>query len=303
VETVKRRKEMSHKRNLFTRLIVVVLILASGILAGCAAKKYVVVEKPKGATLEYRMPEGGALKYEMSQYSDQTMEIMGAAIESNVRKTYTFSVAPKGREGNTYDLEIAIEAMDASITSPQGEFNADVDSVIGRSFSMSVSHLGKELDVSDAEPIHFSVGPQGTRSIMPDFKAFLPDLPANPVNIGDTWTTQDTINIDEGGVEIVIASESVNTLAGFETVAGLECARVTAEVVGTMKGEGEQQGAQISFDGTLSGTETWYFAHEQGLLVESSSDMFVKSNVGVKGPQEMSFPMTQKMSFETTLIK
>jgi hypothetical protein len=138
---------------------------------------------------------------------------------------------------------------------------------------------------------------------MSDFQAFFPDLPGTPVDIGDTWTTQDTVTVEEGGIEIVIVSESVNTLAGIEPMSGMECAKITAEVTGTVSGEGESQGAQVAFNGTMSGTETWYFAHEEGVYVGRSAVMFTKSNIDVKGPQEMSFPMSQRINFDTSLIR
>ncbi len=294
---------MSNRWNLYVRVMVAVAVLASGILAGCAVKKYVMVEKPKGVMLEYLMPTGEVLKYKNTQDSDQTMEMMGMSVETKIHKAYEFSVAGKGREGDNYNLNITIDAMDGTMTTPQGEMAADVDPVIGKSFGMTLSRLGKELDVSEAEAIEYGVGPQGNRSIMPDFKTMFPDLPAAPADIGDTWTSRDTVAIEEGGIGIVIISESVNTLVGFEPMSGFECAKVTADVTGTVKGEGEQQGAQVSFDGTLSGTDTWYFAYEEGILVEMSSDIFSESTIQVTGPQEMTIPMKQKMSFDTVLTR
>jgi hypothetical protein len=284
-------------------LVVVIAVLSSGLLAGCAAKKYVMAEKPEGVALKYHMQEGDVLQYEWAQESTQTMEPMGMPMETKIHKSYAFSAAPKALKGDTYDLEITIGSMDASISTVQGEFSADVEPVIGKSFTMSISRLGETLDVSEAEAIHYGVGPQGTRSIMPDFKTVFPDLPGGPVSIGDTWTTLDTLDMEEGGIEILVTSESVNTLVGFETVSGLECAKVTAEVTGAVSGQGEQQGAQVSFEGTVGGTETWYFAKDEGLFIKMASDLFSKSTINVTGPSEMSFPLTEKTSLDVALIR
>lgn len=294
---------MGFRNSVCMRMLVVMTTLTLGILAGCAAKKWVVVEEPTGLVLEYRMVEGDVLRYETTQHSDQAMEPMGMVMETTAQKSYKFSVAPKGRDGDTYDLDITIDSMDAGVTSAQGEFSADVDSVIGKTFRMTLSRLGKELDVSDAEPIRYGIGPQGMQSIMSDFMALFPDLPGMPVNIGDSWTSQDSLTIAQNGMDVTIKTESVNTLAGVETFAGLACAKVASEVSGIVRGVGERQGAHIDFDGTITGTETWYFAHEVGLFVEISSDIFTKSTIAVSGPQEMSFPMTEKMRLTTALIQ
>jgi hypothetical protein len=298
-----RRRKMTDRVTLYVRLVVVVAVLVSLVLSGCAAKKYVVAEKPEGQILEYRMQEGKMLKYKNTQDSDQTMEMMGMSIETSSHKALEFSMVPKGGKDDAYEIEITIDAMDASMTSPQGELSADVDAAIGQSFTMTLSRLGKEIDVAGAEAITYSAGPQGERNLSGDFQAVFPDLPEARVGIGDTWTTQDTISADEGGISIRITSESVNTVVGFEPVVGLQCAKVTAEVTGEIKGEGEQQGAQVSFEGTLSGTETWYFAYEEGVLVETSSDIFTNSTIQVTGPQEMTIPMKQKMSMDTALVQ
>lgn len=294
---------MSYRSTLYVRLVVVICVLAVGILSGCAAKKFVMAEKPEGQVLEYRMPEGSVLKYKTTQDSDQTMEMMGMSIETKAHKAIQFSMVPKGTKGDGHEVEITIDALDANMTSPQGEFSADVEAAIGQSFSMTLSRLGKELDVSGAEAIKYGVGPQGERSLEGDFKAMFPDLPDTRADIGYTWTTQDTIEVDEGGIQVTIVSESVNTLVGFEPVMGLECAKVTAEVTGTVTGEGEQQGAQVSFEGTMSGSEAWHFAYERGVLVETSSDLFTDSTIKVTGPQDMTIPMKQKMSIDTKLIQ
>jgi hypothetical protein len=185
----------------------------------------------------------------------------------------------------------------------QGEFSADVGPVVGKTFGMTMSRLGRVLDVSEAEPIHYGIGPQGTRSIKPDFQFMFPHLAAAPVSIGDTWATRDTVSMTEGGIEILIISEGAHTLVGFEPMSGFECAKVTTAVTGDVSGQGEQQGATISFDGTITGTETWYFAYDQGLFVENSSDIFTKGSIYVTGPSEMSFPMTERTSSKVSLVR
>jgi hypothetical protein len=294
---------MSCKHGLYTRLVVISVVLAMGLLAGCAAKKYVMVEKPKGITLEYRMPEGEVLRYTTSQQTTQTMEPMGMPLETVMTKSYELSLKPEGREGEAYEVEITVDAMDAGAKTVQGEFSADVDSVIGKSFGMSMSRLGKVLDVSEAEAIQYGIGPQGTRSIKADFEFMFPRLAEMPLSIGDTWTTRDTVSMIEGGIEILIISEGINTLKAIEPMAGFDCAVVETQVAGEVRGEGEQQGAKVGFEGTITGTETWYFAYQQGIFVENSSNIYTNGSISVSGPSEMTFPMTERASSKVSLVK
>jgi len=52
---------------------------------------------------------------------------------------------------------------------------------------------------------------------------------------------KDTITEKVGGGEIAINLESFNTLEGFETVDGLECAKITVKITGTLEGRGSRR--------------------------------------------------------------
>jgi hypothetical protein len=284
-------------------LVLVALTLTAIVFSGCGAKKYVVAEKPKGISLKYMMPEGEAFTYKSTQDADQTMEMMGMSMETKAHRFLEFTCVPRGSEGDNFTVKVTVNAMEASMTSPQADFAADTDSVVGRSFNMIVSNLGRELDVSEAEEIKYDAGPMGARSIRPDFQLTFPDLPAVPVEIGDMWTTEDTLDVTEGDIDIQITMSRVHTLSAIETMMGMETAVVTSEVTGLVTGGGKQGEADITVEGTMNGTETWHFAKEKGLFVEWSSEIFSNNMIDIKGPQEMSMPMSEKMTFKTVLVQ
>jgi len=279
-------------------------VCAVSALTGCAGKKQPVWGNTEsGLIMEYRMNPGDVLKYEMIQEGTERVEVMGQTNESATNKTYVYAVEAKGMEGDNHLLGITIESLVASMKNVQGEFAAETEDVAGASFDMTLSALGDEVDLSGAESIEYGIGPLGDRSIKSDFDAAFPDLAGKPVKIGDSWAASDTINIDQGNAQIMIVSEGLNTLDGYETVDGVECARVVADVTGTISGEGEQMGAPLVFDGTMSGTETWYFAYKEGHLVSSSSDVNTDIMVTVQAGQEMKIPIKGTAKFETRLIK
>jgi hypothetical protein len=283
----------------------VALLAAAAICAlpGCAGKKNVWGDPESGLILEYRMKQGDMLRYEMVQEGTERVEVMGQTNESATSKSYVFTVESRGMQGKNHQLGITIESLEASLTSVQGSFDAETDGVTGKTFDMILSPLGDEVDLPGADELMYSAGPTGERGIKSDFEGAFADLPGRPVKIGDSWTSSDTISVDQGNAIIEIMSESVNTLDGYETVAGLECARVAVDVAGTISGTGEQMGAPLVFDGTLEGSETWYFAYKEGHLVKTSSDMTSDIMVTVQMGQEMKVPVKGTMRFETTLIK
>jgi len=253
-------------------LVFVLVILVIAILTGCAAKRPFWGDPKTGLILQYLMPENQVLKYQTSMESTQ-------------------------------NFEVTIDSMSVNITSPQGELSPDMSSVIGKSFDMTLSFLGKELDVSGAEAIQYDMGPGGKRSIAPGFQALFPDLAGRPVKIEDTWTSKDTITDKSSNTEIHLIFESLNTLEGFETVNGLECVKITAVVTGILDGKGKEGGADLIFEGDIEGSDTWYFAYKKGLFVKMISEGLVKGTATVTGPQKMTIPLTQKIKIETKLIK
>ena len=175
--------------------------------------------------------------------------------------------------------------------------------VFGKSFHLTLSPLGKELKMTGGDTITYSMGQAGERNLTSNLQAFFPDLPGKPVKIGDTWTTNDTININEGGSNMLMTFASINTFEGLETMDGYDCIKVTAKSKGNLGGEGEQMGANLYFDGDIESEDVWYFAYKKGIFVKSISDGFTDATIAVTGGQKMTIPMTMETKFETKLVK
>ncbi len=289
---------MTGRRKTVRSLICCAVILSLAALVGCAGRK-AAVKTSGGVILQYRMSEGKAMKYEKTETSTQSMKVMGQAMDTSTYKTIAFTVEPKGLKEGKQSLTITIDAMDAGLETPQGKFSADTEAAVGESFGMMLSTQGKETDLDEAAGIEYDLGMAGTRSVRPDFESCFPDLPDGRVKIWDTWTTKDTTNMAESGMDIQIVTENLNVLEGYEKVNGRECAKVTVDVKGSVTGEGMQGGANLAFEGEMTGKETWYFDYAGGLLIKSVSNMSVLATVNVTGPQEMAIPVTQTM--ETTI--
>ncbi len=287
-----------------TCLMFIPILIVIGFLAGCAAKTADPWGDPEtGLILQYRMTENQILKYQMSGEQIQNMEIMGQSIETQSSSESGFSVKSKGLQEGNHLLGVTIDSMSINISSPQGELSPDMSTVLGESFDMTLSPLGKELDVSEAESIKYDMGAAGSRSISSNFQAAFPDLAGKPVKIGDTWTSTDTITEKTDELEVRINFESVNTLEGFETVDGLECIKVTAGITGTVVGQGEQMGVQLAIEGEVQGKGTWYFAYKEGIFVMDTTSFSSDSTITTSGAQAMTIPVNQETKVETKLVK
>jgi hypothetical protein len=293
---------MIFRNTLRSRLLLALVLVMAVVVAGCAAKKALWGDPETGLILTYRMAGDQGLQYQSSSEFVQELDISGQVMEQTSSRTLSFSVAPKGMKAGNQSLGVTIDAMELNIKGPQGDLSPDMGGVVGASFDMTLSPLGKEMDVSGAKAIKYNVGPQGERNLASEFESFFPDLAGRPLKVGGTWTTRDTINVEEGKSKIKIILKNDNTLVGYETVNGLECAKISAAVTGSLAGEGEQGGAALIFEGDLTGEDTWYFAYKEGVFVKTSSTGTMEGSITAGGPQGMVIPMTQKTKLETTLV-
>jgi hypothetical protein len=278
-----------------------VLFLAVFVAAGGAAVESV---SPQAAvSLAYQFPEGRTLTYKTSSTQVQNMEVMGQSMTTESTSTSDFTVKGKGLKDGNLLLGVTIDAIKADVSSPQGNMSPDMSVVIGKSFDMIVSKLGKEIDVSGAELLKYDMPTGGSRDLSSGFQAFFSDVPDKPVKIGDTWPSEDSIVQKEGSGETRIRFTNVNTFDGIETVDGYECARIKAVVKGTITGSLDQQGVGVSIDIKMEGTDTWYFAIKEGIYVKSDMKASMGGVVAVGEPANLTIPVTGETRQSASLVK
>ena len=278
------------------------ILIGRAALAAClAAAIGLAASAPASTVLEYKMPAGRFLTYQTSSEDAQVMEVMGQTMDTHTTNKSTFTFKAKGRKEKNWLLGATIDDMSASVTGAQGDMSPDMSSIKGKSFDMILSPLGSEVDVSGAEAITYSIATE-TRSIANGFKTLFPDLPGKPVKIGDTWPSSDAVEEKTGSLTIQIQLQNVHTLEGFETVDGMECARVSTQVTGTISGSGNQMGQDMTFSGTSKGKNVWYFAVKEGIYVKAASESKTEMSIDVAAAG-MSIPMTQTSKSEVKLAK
>jgi hypothetical protein len=294
---------MKSDRKIQNWLILATIVPGIYGLAGCAAKTVPIWGDPQtGLVLQYRLPEGQVLKYRTSGEQVERSDVMGQKIEVDSTVTGTYSFKSMGQKDSHLQLEVTIDGMSINTKSPQREFSPDMSPIIGKNFIMILSSLGEELDVSGAKSIQYE-GPTGKRNLASRFQTLFPNPAGKPVKTGDSWTTQDAI-VEEGETgKVTINFKNVHTLEGFETVQGMECARIKAKVSGNLDGDGTQGGATYTVKGSYEGTDTWYFAYKEGILVKLVSAGVVDAMVDVTSPQSLTIPTKQEMKVEITLIE
>ncbi len=291
---------MCKKRKILSCFYVLLILV---FITGCAGKSKTLDTVMEYLDLRYKMPEGQTLKYRTKDNFTQSMEIMGQNMLTEINKDYVYSVKSKGQKENNFQLEFTIESISMNVSSSMGNLTPDLSEVAGKSFEMTLSSLGKELEFKGLDKIKYTLGPEGERGISSDFQSVFPSLAGTYIAIGDSWTTIDTINVNEGGMDMQIVITGENTLDGFEQMNEHDCARIEVDYTGVYTSKGMQQGMEFTTTGNMKGKETWYFDYNNGIFVKMISKGNGTGTVVGSGPQEMTIPLMQEVEIETMLVE
>ena len=286
------------------RISVLALFLAGGAIAfsGCAANKAAWGSMKKGMIMKYNYHPDKDLRYQNTFDFQQDMEVMDQQIKITANNSQLMLMKPLASKSNDLEFEVTIEEMEAKIGTPRGDMEANLEGVIGESFKLTLSPLGKELEYSGAEKLTYDYGDAEIRNMASDIMAFFPDLPDHPVKPGDSWESTDIIDVSSNANNIAMEFNNLNTFEGLETTNGYECMKVNVSYTGITEGKGAQDGMELITTGTIEGTSTWYFAYKEGIFVKQINDGTAKTETQIKGPQEMTLPATRKFSGVVELL-
>jgi hypothetical protein len=211
-----------------------------------------------------------------------------------------FDMQPLLSKTEDLDYNVTVADMTWELESPNGKLTPDLDDVIGKSFNLTITKLGEELEYSGAEEISFELGTGEKKSISSDIQAFFPDLPGYPVKPGDSWQSVDKVVEKGNTMEMTLVFNNTNTFVGLESYGGYDCMKVGVVFTGTMSGDGNQDGYDLVSKGEMTGTSTWYYAYKEGIFVGISLEGTGKSETEVIGA-DMVIPATRTFNMTTAL--
>ncbi len=292
------------KTNLRILLYFCFLTLMIALIIGCAAKKPFWGDEKTGFILNYRLSPKQQWKYHSNSTQMMNMEQMGQAIETETNSINHYTINGKGLDEQKNLLAtVFIDTMNIVVKGMGRENKPDLSPFIGKSFGLTFSSKGKELELpgADSLTVDFGMMGGGKQDAKNFFRSILPDLPSNPVKIGETWSEEDTSKVKQGGMDININMKSTHTLEAMETMNGMECLKITTTSNGTLDGKGQQMGMDLNFEGDLEGNATWYFDYKKGSFVKSNTENFMEGTIAVSGQTNMTMPITQETKVEVRL--
>ena len=291
------------KRSLRNVIIITLAIPALIIPANAySQRKAKAVPAKGGIKLGYNIPEGRPLSYSNVSNVAQTMDYNGQTMQANVHSVLACTITGKGKENGNIKLEVLIDTMKQVVDTPQGSAGGLMNDAMGKTFAMTLSVSGKEVDLSDAEKIavnNESIQTNASQS----FLEFFPNLPLNAIKPGDTWVTNDTISTKSGTFSMAATVKADNKYVGMEKVDGFDCAKITSILEGTREQTARTMGMDVATSGKFTGTAELYFAVKEGYYIKSTSNGKMTGTIEIGGAQNISMPLVSDMTTVSRLKK
>lgn len=226
------------------------------------------VQQAGAVKFSYNYPADKSVKYLNTTKVVQDMDINGQSMKVNVTNVLGCTIKAAGMQENNIRLEISIDTMDQTIDMMGGISGGPVKEAIGKTFSMTISPEGKEVDFSGAEQVVFRGSNGDSANVAQYFKDFFPDMPAEPISPGFTWSSSDSSIAKTSSMTRKELVKSESKFEGFEKIGEINYAKITFVLSGTQEMKMQSQGMDIKTYGPFVGKGELYFAPAEGYFVK-----------------------------------
>ncbi len=225
-------------------------------------------------------------RYRTTSSTQATQVMMGQTQESSsTGSQLTTVVIAKDASGLT--LTMTLDSLAATSASPEPA--PDVSTALGMTFSGVMAPDGR---VTDSKVTDKS-GSATDSPFAASLRSFLPRLKVGATP-GATWSDTTTTSRAQNGGTVSTSVVSNYTLVGDTTVAGARGWKLVAVTAGTVSGAGNQNGADFTIKGSITGGGTFVVGAGASLVsADLSSDATMLVDVPMAGLQ---IPITQKQS-------
>jgi hypothetical protein len=241
--------------------------------------------------LVYNYPSDKAVSYLNNSVMTQIMDMQGQSMQVDVNSAFGCSVRSAGSQDNNFKIEIRIDTLGQTTNSPMGSSGGAIQDIKGNSCNIIISPEGKIVDMSETANLVYTTEGSGQSNMSQNISDFFPVLPSEAVKTGDTWNSTDSVTLKSPSMTMKTLDNVVSKLEGFETVNGIECAKISGIHSGTLAMNVQNQGMDIFIKGPFTGTSEFLFAIREGYFIKLSSTTKVTGNLEITSPETMSMPI------------
>jgi len=246
--------------------------------------------------LVYKYPGGQPVKYLTVSKLVQTMDIMGQSMQVNVNSVFGCTIKAVGMVDGNMKLEVIVDTIGQNTQSPMGSTGGAMKDVQGKVFNIVISPLGKDIDISEAEKIVYNIEGSGESNLSETFINYFPELPENQVKAGDTWSSTDSVTTTTTSMMMKNIATSVNKFEGFETVDGIQCAKISSVITGNRVMNIHSNETNFFLKGPFTGTAEFLFSVRDGYFIKQVVNSRMTGTMDMTLPEAMTFPVVMEIN-------
>lgn len=243
--------------------------------------------------LRYKPKTGDEWKYKMTQKSVIKLPSAGQNMPQNTNMNMDFDISARlldkidKVEGGQIDLVTSLENLKASMNLAGTKQNIPIPNIQQKSFSFSVSDIGKPIRTADLSSIT-GESMMGTESMFAGVgSGYLTTLPTDTVHVGDKWVEPINQKMNLGSVGKMKMNGRIRyALLGFENMAKYPCAKIEGKFEdvkmtfdGNVKSAPDRPAQAMTMNMTMNGTGIIYFAYNEGKMVRNSNNITVEMDL------------------------
>lgn len=250
--------------------------------------------------LKYNYKKGESLQYINDMNVNSIVQVMGQEMKTATLAKITLGLKVDGvKENNNMVLISTIDSGFVKVQSPRQDTTISLNFLAGKKSKLEVSQLGKTVSKEIVDTINNPL--LGAIGNQENFRLF--NLPENPIKIGESWNSLDTVSMDMMGGKVTNISNYKNILAGKEEILGYKCLKITFTGDNKSEGNVSVMGQKLFLEGTGKMSGTVYFEPVKGIIVQIESNNDMEMTMATTGEQNMIIPVTQSVKNNMKIVK
>ena len=187
------------------------------------------------------------------------------------------AAGPPSKVQTTSDTSVSVNVNGAPV--PAADLAGMID---GLSVSMVMSPRGEILDTTVEEVSNPQMAHTLTM-IEDSFRQMTLVVPEEEIAVGDSWTQEVPLGMDQSGMELETETSATYTFVGWAVVEARPMAVLRSDMTVTLSGTFNEMGMTTTVSGSGGGTGYSYFDNVAGKLVQGDMSMTLDMSITGEG--------------------
>ncbi|MCP4726668.1 MAG: hypothetical protein GY863_16610 [bacterium] len=242
------------------------------------------VDQEGAITARFNKEIGKALNYKLVSTSTSEQDAMGnvASVTSDTKADVLYKVGSVEKDRITHELSFTMLAIEEENDMGMGGMPPDTDGSLNIPLKIVTGTRGEQTELPNMKDMP-QLSDQNPMPAAIAFTNFFLELPDKPVKINDKWPSNETITFEISVGEMTSEISVEYTFIGLEGKQGYECMKITGKGTNTTTGSMFMMGMDMEFEGEDNFEVTFYFAYEEGIIVESQSQNNSDMTIDIAG--------------------